>query len=160
MAKTRIELFVHFCLRQAIGPKCRHDILCVRTLCCFLLLAQYLTAFCDSNPGGKTTLIVSINSMGAPCVCGMASKIPTRGVPKTFVNETAVPMVCQHGVAGSAVPRNACRYQRTKTGTGGRFWEAVIVRPWTKERRDVRWLCPRFSSCAALSPANRCAAAR
>src|SRR6266852_2648227 len=65
--------------------------------------------------------------MRAPCVCGVAPKIPTRGVPKTFVNETAVPLVCQHAVAGSAVPRNACRYQRTKTGTGGRFWEAVIV---------------------------------
>jgi transposase len=30
-------------------------------LCCFPLAAQYITAFCDSHPGGKTTLIVSIN---------------------------------------------------------------------------------------------------
>jgi hypothetical protein len=40
----------------------RHDTLCVRTVCSLFLLEQYLAAFGDSNPGGKTTLIVTINT--------------------------------------------------------------------------------------------------
>ncbi len=39
----------------------RHDTLCVRGIFSLFLLEQYFAAFGDSNPGGKTTLIVTIN---------------------------------------------------------------------------------------------------
>jgi len=40
----------------------RHDTLCVRGVFSLFLLEQYFAAFGDSNPGGKTTLIVTINN--------------------------------------------------------------------------------------------------
>jgi hypothetical protein len=45
----------------------RHDTLCVRGVFSLFLLEQQLAAFGDSNPGGKTTLIVTINTSLVNC---------------------------------------------------------------------------------------------
>src|SRR5712691_4388692 len=49
--------------KRTVGAR-RHDTLCVRGVFPLFLLEQDLATFGDSNPGGKTTLILTINTTG------------------------------------------------------------------------------------------------
>ena len=86
----------------------RHDTLCVRGVFYLFLLEQYLAAFCDSNYGGKTTLIVSINRMGHSSRSPGKLGTPGRGL------KAKAPSLWKDGNKGT---------QRTrKLSTGNALW--------------------------------------